>query len=226
MAEELVVKKTRWELLSESFRRAWFNFTRSKLSLVGLAISLSTIFIAILAPYIAPYPSHAGFYMNFTDALQPPSLAYPFGTDKYGRDVFSRVLFGFRFSMLLAVVVLSIAAPVGILLGFIAGYYHGTIIDMVIMRIADVFIAVPPLVLVLAITSLLGPSLINAMMAVTLMWWPWYTRLVYNTVSSLRNEAYVIAVELIGASTPRVIFREILSVILGPILTKLTLDVG
>ncbi|MCE4613789.1 MAG: ABC transporter permease [Desulfurococcales archaeon] len=217
---------TRRQLVMESLRRYWFKFSRSKLSVVGLAISLSTIVIAVFAEYLAPYPEHAGFYISFEDALQPPSWEHPFGTDEYGRDVFSRVLFGFRFSLKLAGVVLSIVIPVGVLLGLVAGYYRGRILDMAIMRVADIFIAVPPLVLALAITSLLGPSLVNAMIAVTLMWWPWYTRLTYNVVSSVRNEPFVIAAELAGAKPLRVMFREILPVIVGPILTKATLDVG
>lgn len=210
----------------DSLRRGWHRFTRSKLSVVGLLISVSTVLVAVLADYVAPYPEHAGFYINFEEALQPPSLEHPFGTDEYGRDVFSRTLFGFRFSLKLAGVVLSIVVPVGVLLGLVAGYYRGRIIDMIVMRVADMFISVPPLVLALAITSLLGPSLVNAMIAVTLMWWPWYARLTYNVVSSVRNEAYVIAAELIGAGPLRVMFREILPSILGPILTKATLDVG
>ena len=221
-----VTRVTRRQLLLESLRRYWFKFSRSKLSVVGLAISLSTVFIAVFAHYLAPYPDHAGFYISFEDALKPPSWEHPFGTDEYGRDVFSRVLFGFRFSLKLAGVVLSIVIPVGVLLGLIAGYYRGRIIDMAIMRVADIFIAVPPLVLALAITSLLGPSLVNAMIAVTLMWWPWYTRLTYNVVSSVRNEPFVIAAELAGAKPLRIMFREIMPVIVGPILTKATLDVG
>ncbi len=210
----------------ESLRRAWYYFKRSPLSLIGLAIVSITIFIALFAPYIAPHPESAGLYMNFEEAYQPPSWKHPFGTDAYGRDVFSRVLFGFRYSMMLAAVVLSLAAPPGIILGLIAGYYRGTWIDMVIMRFADIFIAVPPLVLALAITSVLTPNIFNAMMAVTLMWWPWYTRLMYNMVSSIRNEYYVIALELLGAKKSYIMFREILPNCLGPILTKLTLDVG
>lgn len=224
--ERLLPERIRRSPYWDSFKRGWYRFTRNKLSKVGLAISVSTIIVAIFADAIAPYPEHAGFYINFKEALQPPSPKHLFGTDEYGRDIFSRVLFGFRFSLVLAGVVLSIATPVGVLLGLVAGYYRGKLVDMVIMRIADMFIAVPSLVLALAITSLLGPNLINAMIAVTLMWWPWYARLTYNTVSTIRNEPYVIAAELIGASPGRVMFREILPSILGPILTKMTLDVG
>lgn len=219
-------RRSSWARRYESFRRYWYYFRRSPLSLVGLGIVLFTIFAAIFAPYIAPYPQSAGLYINFKEAYQPPSWKHPFGTDAYGRDVLSRIIFGFRYSLLLAAVVLSLAAPPGIILGLIAGYYRGTWVDTLIMRIADIFIAVPPLVLALAICSVLTPNIFNAMMAVTLMWWPWYTRLVYNMVSSMKNEYYVIALELMGAKKSYIMFKEILPNCIGPILTKLTLDVG
>ena len=210
----------------ESLKRAWYNFRKSPLSLIGLGISVFCVIVAIFAPFIAPYPEHAGFYINFDEAYQPPNWKHPFGTDAYGRDVLSRVFFGFRFSLMMAGVVLSLVVPPGVVLGLIAGYYRGTWIDMLIMRIADIFIAVPPLVLALAICSVLEPNVFNAMMAVSLMWWPWYTRLVYNTVSSIRNEYYVIAAELLGVKKSYIMFREILPNCMGPILTKVTLDVG
>jgi peptide/nickel transport system permease protein len=209
-----------------SLRRSWYRFRRNPLSLMGLAIVVITIVIAVAPEHLAPYPDHAGYYINFKEAKQPPSMKHPFGTDEYGRDILSRVMFGFRFSMTLAVVVLSLTAPTGILLGLIAGYHEKTWIDTVIMRVADMFIAVPPLVLALSICSILPPNIMNAMIAVSLMWWPWYTRLVYNTTVSLKNEYFVQAAEIMGASKFHIMFREILPNALGPILTKLTLDVG
>jgi len=172
---ENLKKSPRWE----SYRRAWYKFRKSPLSLIGLAIALLSIFIDIFAPYIAPYPEHAEkFYVNFAEAYKPPCLEYPFGTDAFGTDVLSRVIYGFRYSLMMAAVVLSLVVPPGVLLGLIAGYYRGTWVDMIIMRIADMFIAVPPLVLALGICAVLTPSVFNAMMTVSLMWWPWYTRLV------------------------------------------------
>jgi len=216
------MESPRWR----SFKRTWYRFSRNPLSIVGLIIAIMTITIAIFAGYIAPYPSHAGFYTNFKGAHLPPSLAHPFGTDEYGRDVLSRVIFGFRYSMMMAAVVLTLTVPPGVLLGLIAGYYEKTWIDHVIMRIADMFIAVPALVLALSICSVLTPSVFNAMMAVSLMWWPWYTRLIYNVTTSLRNEYFVQAAEVIGASKIHIMFKEIFPNTLGPLLTKVTLDVG
>jgi peptide/nickel transport system permease protein len=207
-------------------KHRWYRFSRSPLSIVGLVIAIGSIGIALFAPFISPYPKHAGLYVNLNDALQPPSLSHPFGTDEDGRDILSRTMFGFQYSLSMAAVVLTLVAPVGIVLGLVAGYYRGKWVDTVVMRISDIFIAVPPLVLALAVASVLTPSTFNSMMAVSLMWWPWYTRLVYSTSSVLRNEYFVQAAEVTGASSGHIMFSEILPNCLGPILTKLTLDVG
>ncbi|MGQ9551142.1 MAG: ABC transporter permease [Candidatus Bathycorpusculaceae bacterium] len=220
--------KERIDKISDRYdlKRKWYRFSKSPLSLVGLAIAVISVFLALAAPYVVPYPTHAGLVTNFKDKFLPPSLNYLFGTDEIGRDVLSRTIFGFQYSMMMAAVVLGLVIPPGVVLGLVAGYYRGTWIDSLIMRIADVFIAVPALVLALAIAAVLEPSVFNAMMAVSLMWWPWYTRLVYNTTSALRNEYFVQAAEVMGASPFHMIFREILPNCLGPILTKITLDVG
>jgi len=193
---------------------------------MGLIIAAGAVAIALFAPFIVPYPQSASTYVNLPGRLQPPSWSHFFGTDDLGRDIFSRTLFGFQYSLLMAAVVIALVAPPGIVLGLVAGYYRGKWVDTVIMRIADIFIAVPPLVLALAVASLLTPSVFNAMMAVSLMWWPWYTRLTYSTSSALRNEYFVQASEVMGASPGHIMFSEILPNCLGPILTKLTLDVG
>jgi peptide/nickel transport system permease protein len=135
-------------------------------------------------------------------------------------------MFGFRYSLMMAVVVLSLVVLPGVVLGLIAGFYKGGKVDAIVMRTADVFLAVPPLVLALSICSVLTPSVFNAMMAVSLMWWPWYTRLVYGISSSLRNEPFVQAAEIAGASPFHTMFREILPSCVGPILTKMSLDAG
>jgi peptide/nickel transport system permease protein len=207
-------------------KRKWYRFSRSSLSKVGLIISVVSVFLAIAAPYVTPYPSHAGLVTNFKHDFEPPSLTYLFGTDEIGRDVLSRTIFGFQYSLMMAAIVLILVIPPGVILGLIAGYYRGTWIDTLIMRISDIFIAVPPLVLALSIAAVLTPSVFNAMMAVSLMWWPWYTRLTYNATSGLRNEYFVQASEVMGASSFSIVFGEILPNCLGPILTKITLDVG
>jgi len=180
---------------------------------------------ALGAPWIAPYPEHAGRFVNFAEAGQPPSLHHLLGTDTFGRDLFSRILFGYRISLALGVVVLGIAVPLGVTLGLWAGYIGGGIATW-IMRLSDVFVAIPPLVLAMAVLGVAEPSLTNAMMALTLMWWPWYTRMIYNQVRSLRLEGYVVAAQIIGASATHIMFREILPNTLPNILTKAALDMG
>jgi peptide/nickel transport system permease protein len=208
------------------YRKSWHKFSRNNLSVVGLGVVLLVAFLAVFASYVSPYPAHAEFYVNYPEARELPNWTHLFGTDQFGRDVLTRIVFGFRYSLMMAVVVLSLVVAPGVVLGLVAGYYRGGKVDMAIMRTADVFLAVPPLVLALSICSVLTPSVFNAMMAVSLMWWPWYTRLVYSIASSLRNEAFVQAAQIAGAGPFHIIFREILPNCLGPILTKMTLDAG
>jgi peptide/nickel transport system permease protein len=220
------LEKLRRQSRRESLGRAWYKFSRNPLSIVGGATVLLVALLAIFAPFVAPYPQHAKPFTDFAHASLPPSLQYLFGTDEIGRDILSRVFFGYRFSLSMGVVVLSLVVPPGVLLGLVAGYYQGTWIDTVIMRITDIFLAVPPLVLALAIASVLQPNLFNAMVAVSLMWWPWYTRLVYGLASALRNEFFVSSAEVTGASTAHILFREILPNCISPIFTKMSLDMG
>jgi peptide/nickel transport system permease protein len=211
---------------SESFGRNWYKFSRNPVSIIGLATVLLVTFLAVFAPVVAPYPEHAGAFVDFDNASQPPSLQHPFGTDVVGRDILSRIFFGFRFSLLMGVIVLTLVVPPGVTLGLLAGYNQGTWIETVIMRVTDIFLAVPPLILALAITSVLTPNLTNAMLAVSLMWWPWYTRLVYGLASTLRNEFFVNSAEAVGASKGHIMFREILPNCISPIFTKMSLDMG
>jgi len=204
----------------------WYKFSRNRLSVIGVVIILVVIVSAIFAPWIAPYPEDAGPFVDFDNASQPPSLRHLCGTDDMGRDILSRIIFAFRDALLMPIVVLALSVPLGVLLGLIAGYFQGRWIDTVIMRITDIFIAVPSLILALAIAAVLKPNQVNSMIAITVGWWPWYTRLLYGRASSMRNDYFVTAAELTGASEFHVIFREILPNCLSPIFTKMALDVG
>jgi peptide/nickel transport system permease protein len=210
----------------ESLGRNWYKFSRNPISIVGLCTVLVVSFLAIFAPWVAPYPEHASAFVDFANASQSPSLQHPFGTDVVGRDILSRVFFGFRFSLMMGVIVLALVVPPGVILGLVAGYSQGSWVETIIMRITDIFLAVPPLILALAITSVLTPNLFNAMLAVSLMWWPWYTRLVYGLASTLRNEFFVSSAEALGASKTHILFREILPNCVSPIFTKMSLDMG
>jgi peptide/nickel transport system permease protein len=214
------------ESRKQNIGRAWYKFSRNPMSVAGVVIVLLLVLLAIFAPYVTPYPRHAGAFTDFAHAKLPPSLQHLFGTDQIGRDILTRCIFGLRSSLLMGVVVLALVVPVGVLLGLLAGYFQGTWIDTIIMRITDIFLAVPPLILALAIASVLQPNLWNGMMAVSLMWWPWYTRLVYGLAVALRNEYFVKSAEVMGANTAHILFREILPSTVSPILTKMSLDVA
>ncbi|MBI4045980.1 MAG: ABC transporter permease [Devosia nanyangense] len=205
--------------------RTLYILLRNPLSLVGIVLIGLVVFAAIFADFLTPFPEHVGAVVDFTNFNQPPHWPNIFGTDLVGRDLFTRVIFAFRTSLLLAVVVLAIAVPIGVVIGLIAGYTGGWV-DYVLMRITDVFLSIPPLVLAMSIMGLLEPSLTNGMLAVTAMWWPWYTRLVYNIVRSEREEGYVLAAEVVGASRWHIMFREILPNCVPAIITKMTLDCG
>ena len=205
--------------------RNWYKFSKNPLSVLGLLIVILIVIMAVFANYLTPYPEHAGPFVDIPNKIKPPSSTYFFGTDKIGRDTFSRIIFGYRTSLILGVIVLCIAVPIGTSLGLVAGYFGGKI-DAIIMRITDIFLSIPPLVLALSIMAFLKPTLTNAMIAVSMMWWPWYTRLIYNLTRSIKNEGFVISSRIVGASHFHIIFREILPNCSASLITKITLDMG
>ncbi|MCX5479922.1 ABC transporter permease [Kaistia geumhonensis] len=205
--------------------RALAAFLGNPLSVLGLAIVVVIVLLAVFADFVTPFPDHVGPIGDFAAMSAPPASPYMLGTDAMGRDLFTRIVYGYRLSLIMAVVVLAIATPVGVIVGLVAGYKGGWT-DYVLMRITDVFLAVPPLVLAMAIMGFLEPTLINGMLAITAMWWPWYARLVYNVTRAEAQEGYVLAAETVGASTLHILFREILPNCWPSILTKMTLDVG
>lgn len=219
-------KKGEKSIIRESIKKGWYRFSRNKLSIVGLVIVIATVISAIFAPWVADYPEHAGPFVDFKNASQPPSLKYLCGTDTLGRDIFSRIIFALRGALVMAIVVLTLGVPIGVILGLIAGYFQNTWIDTLIMRFTDIFLSVPALLLALAIASVLKPNLMNSMIAISFTWWTWYTRLVYGMTTSIKNEYFVIAADLTGASKTHIIFKEILPNCLSPVFTKVALDVG
>ena len=214
------------EMRKDNLKKAWHRFSRNKMSVVGLVIVALVILAAVLAPYITPYPAHAGPYTDYANALAPPGGQFLLGSDNAGRDILTRIVFAFQGALKMAILVLLIAVPVGTCLGLLAGFMNGSWVDTLIMRVADIFLSVPALLLALAVASILEPNLTNAMLAITVMWWPWYTRLVYGVATSCKNEYYVVNAQLTGAGKAHIIFKEILPNCLSPILTKMSLDVG
>lgn len=206
-------------------KRVLLILLANPLSLLGVLLVALVITLAVFADFIAPFPEHRGAVVDFVNFNKAPEWPYVMGTDLVGRDLFSRIIYAYRISLLLGLFVLSIAVPVGVTTGLIAGYVGGWV-EYVLMRITDVFLSIPPLVLAMSIMGLLEPTLTNGMLAVTAMWWPWYTRLVYNITRSEKEEGYVLAAEVIGASKLHIIFREILPNCVPAIVTKMTLDFG
>ncbi len=204
---------------------ALYRFRNNPLAIVGALIVASVILAALFAPWIAPSAESAGSFVDFRNRHAPPSWDHPMGTDNVGRDVMSRVLFGYRISLGLVFGVLGFAVPFGIVLGLLAGYFGGWV-EPVIMRFTDIMLAVPPLAMALAITAVLSPNLINAMIAITLLWWTWHTRLIYRIVKSQMNEDYVEAARVAGASHMHILFRELLPNCFSAVAVKTSLDAG
>jgi peptide/nickel transport system permease protein len=198
---------------------------KSPLTVVGFAICLGFVALAAFAPWIAPYPEDAGAVVKFQQRLQPPSPEHWFGTDLVGRDVLSRIVMGARISLVTAVAVIVLAALIGVPLGVIAAYRGGWP-GASIMRVNEVFLAIPSLVFVLVVSSLMRPSLPVTIFAIALAWWTWYARLAYGEVLSIKEEQFVDAARTSGASDMRIAFGEILPNLTSVLTVKITLDLG
>lgn len=196
------------------------------LSIAGIAIVAAFIIVGLASPYIVPYPADAwGYSYNLEARLAPPSPKHIFGTDEMGRDLFSRVVLGARFSLIIAIGVVSIALVIGIVVGLVAGYMGGGV-GMVLMRVTDMFLAFPPLLLAIAFAATLGRGLVNVIISLALSWWPWYARLIYIQVNSVKNLLFVDAARIIGLSTTKIMFRHILPNSLTPVVIQAALDMG
>ncbi|MEK5482602.1 MULTISPECIES: ABC transporter permease [unclassified Viridibacillus] len=189
---------------------------------LGLFICAFWIFVVIFVPLIA---THSTTAQDLSIRYQPPSFSHFFGTDELGRDVFSRVMYGSRISLSAGIITVIIAFSFGIFFGGIAGYKGGKV-DEVMMRFSELIMAFPPLILAMVIAAALGPSIINSVIAMSIIWWPNYARLMRSMVISLKESEYVTASRVMGASHIRVLFLEILPNSFGPLLVMATLDLG
>lgn len=206
-------------------RRGLYRFTRNRLSLIGLTIVVILLMIALTAPLWVPYPDDVTGTVNMSNRLKPPSAEHLFGTDDAGRDVFSRTIMATRISFEVGVIILVVAISIGVVLGAVAGYYGGWV-NQVIMRCTDIMLTFPGIFLALAISAALGRGVINAMLALSVTWWPGYCRLVEAQMLKMRQEDFVLGAQSIGASNIRVIFRHILPNLLTPIIVKASMDFG
>jgi peptide/nickel transport system permease protein len=190
---------------------------------IGFFLLAIITIAAAAAPLLAPDPADAGIVTHPTAVLLHPSAAHLFGTDSLGRDILSRVLFGGRVSLEIVVLVLALATLVGVPLGALAGYLGG-VLDQVIMRVTDVFLAFPPLLLALAIAFVFGPSVRNMILAIAVTWWPWYTRLARGQAASVSGTAYIRACKALGLSHRRILLRHVLPNSLTPLIVQISLD--
>jgi peptide/nickel transport system permease protein len=204
---------------------AWGVIRRDPLALASLVVIILFFLVALLAPYVAPYPEQGAGRSNPATLTLPPSAMHPMGTDHLGRDVLSRVIVGARPALVVPLGVVLIAVLIGAPLGAIAGYKGGWV-DELIMRITDLFLAFPPLLLAMAITAALGRGLENAAIALVISWWPWYTRLVRGVAASLRQRYFVEAARSIGVRDSVIIVRHILPNCLTPVMVQATVDLG
>ena len=203
----------------------WHLVAKNPLFIIGLLIVFLLVFGSLFAPYITPYPEDAEFGINFAEKLKPPSLKHLFGADALGRDIFTRIVFGARMSLKIGITVVLISMSVGIPLGLIAGFFGGRT-DDIIMRITDVFLAFPPLLLPLAIAASLGASILNTMIAISVSWFPWYVRLVRAQVLTIKEELYVESARSIGVPRSTIIRRHILPNVLSPVVINASMDMG
>jgi len=200
----------------------WRVFARNRLAVAGLLIVLALVVMAFTAHLIAPYGPTDGV---LDQRLQPPSAAHWFGTDDQGRDIFSRILHGAGITLTVVVMVAVLAAPIGLLVGTVSGYAGGRI-DAVLMRLTDIFLAFPRLILALAFVAALGPGIENAVIAIAITSWPPYARIARAETLTIRRAEYIEAVRLMGAGPWRIIWRHVMPLCLSSMIVRVTLDMA
>ena len=209
--------------LGQSYR-TWVAFTANPLAMVGLGIVLLLIVLAVLAPLIAPYDPLISLDLR-TQRLLPPSWTHPMGTDDQARDIFSRIVHGARITLLVVALVAVIATPIGLLVGTTSGYFGGWV-DTILMRITDIFLAFPRLILALAFVAALGPGIENAIIAIAITSWPPYARLARAETLTIRNADHIAAIRLQGASSARIIWGHVTPLCLSSVIIRVTLDMA
>ncbi|MGJ8569657.1 MAG: ABC transporter permease [Hoeflea sp.] len=204
--------------------RSWVLFTGNRLGMIGLGIVVLLVLVAVFANVIAPYDPVLGGDLR-TERLLPPSMAHLMGTDDLARDIFSRVVHGARLTLMVVALVAIIATPIGLLVGTVSGYFGGWV-DTVLMRITDIFLAFPRLILALAFVAALGPGIENAIIAIAITSWPPYARLARAETLTIRNAEHIDAIRLQGASPPRIIWGHVVPLCLSSVIIRVTLDMA
>ena len=203
-------------------KKAWNQLRRNRGAMIGMAVIICLFLIAILAPYLTPYDP---IQQDRANSWREPDQEYRLGTDMFGRDVLTRIIFGARISLLVGFVSISVALVGGLFLGLVSAFYRGTV-EMVVNGITEVMLAFPGILLAMIMVAVLGPSLFNLMIAVGISWMPRYTRLVRGTALSIMQEGYVDAARSSGAGDMRIMVKHVLPNVMGPILVMSTMGVG
>lgn len=204
--------------------RTWSAFCRNPLAMLGLAIIIALVAIAIFAPLLAPYNPIQGGDLR-SERLLAPSATHWMGTDDQARDILSRVLYGARMTLVVVALVAVIATPIGLLIGTTAGYFGGWV-DATLMRITDIFLAFPRLILALAFVAALGPGIENAVIAIAITSWPPYARLARAETLTIRDQDYIAAIKLQGAGSARIIWGHVVPLCLPSVIIRVTLDMA
>lgn len=213
---------SRWQARCGNAYLAWLKLRGNPLAMTGLAIIVALLLVAMLSPLLAPGTPYG---QDLANRLKPPSAENWFGTDQLGRDIYTRVVHGAHLTLIIVVLVAILAAPAGLLIGTVAGYAGG-IVDTVLMRITDVFLAFPRLVLALAFVAALGPGIENAVIAIALTSWPPYARVARAETLALRSSDFIAAARLQGASPGRIVLRHIVPLCLSSVIVRVTLDMA
>jgi peptide/nickel transport system permease protein len=202
--------------------QGWLQLAENRLAMLGLGIVLMLLFVAAFAPWLA---THSPTAQVLSDRLQPPSAAHWLGTDELGRDIYSRIVHGSRLTLYIVGLVVVIVGPVGLAVGTIAGYLGGWV-DVVLMRITDIFLAFPRLILALAFVAALGPGIENAIIAIAITAWPPYARMARAETLTIRKADYIAAARIQGAGPFRIIGRHVVPMCLSSVIVRLTLDMA
>jgi len=203
-------------------KRARLRVRGNEIAILGGLLVGLLVLVALLAPWLA---THDPERLSMTTRLRPPSSQFWFGTDEFGRDLYSRIVYGSRISLVVAATVILVATSIGVTLGAI-GAYRGGRWDEGVMRLADVFMAFPDLVLAMALSAAFGANLVSAIIAVSIVWWPTYARLIRGQILGLKEQAFVEAARAVGAGELRIITRHLVPNTLSPLLVRITTDVG
>jgi len=206
----------------DDLKHTVFLWRKSRLTMIGSAIILAFLLLAALAPLIAPFDP---VQQNLQNKLQPPSWQHLFGTDQFGRDIYSRVVTGSRIALWIIFLVSVISGSIGIIVGVTAGYFGG-IVDEVLMRITDMFLAFPSLVLAMAFAAMLGPNLTNTIIAISIVTWTTYARLSRAEATKVKSQPYIEAIRAAGGGNLRIMFLHVLPMCISPVLVQLTLRMG